>query len=209
MNDYTELPAAAQYLTGLNTVSMTGWFKTDVLIYGQGMMSIRGGGTGQGEMHLIQLNNGIVECRVITNTGLHQVVVPAGTAVAGEWQHYAWVFNQNTIQLYVDGVLIGSSSASGTFQSANRPFTVGITLQSGFNFVFKGGADEVSLWAKALTKSEVQDMMVNELSGDETDLVTYYKFNQGTPGGNNLGISQLISEVGMGDRNSNFVNFAA
>ncbi len=208
VNDYTEFPAAAQYLTGLNTVSMTGWFKTDALTYGQGMMSIRGGGTGQGEMYLIQLNNGTIECRVITNTGLHQVVAPAGTVVAGEWQHYAWVFNQNTIQLYVDGVLIGSSSASGTFQSANRPFTVGITLQSGFNFVFKGGADEVSLWAKALMQSEVQAMMVNELSGDETDLVTYYKFNQGTPGGNNLGISQLISEVGMGDRNSNFVNFA-
>jgi len=46
VNDYTELPAAAQYLTGLNTVSMTGWFKTDALTYGQGMMSIRGGGTG-------------------------------------------------------------------------------------------------------------------------------------------------------------------
>jgi len=46
VNDYTELPAAAQYLTGLNTVSMTGWFKTDALTYGQVMMSIRGGGTG-------------------------------------------------------------------------------------------------------------------------------------------------------------------
>jgi hypothetical protein len=208
VNDYTEFPAASQYLTGLNTVSMTGWFNTEALIYGQGMMSIRAGGTGAGEMYLIQLNNGMVECRVITNTGLHEVVAPNGTVVAGTWQHFAWIFDQNTVRLYVDGEIVGTSSASGTFQSTNRPFTVGITLQPGFNFIYKGGADEVSLWSKALTQEEVQDIMANELTGDEDDLVTYYKFNQGTPGGNNQSINQLISEVGTGDRNSSLMNFA-
>lgn len=207
-NDYTEFPAASQYLTGLNTISMAGWFNTEALIYGQGMMSIRGGGTGNGEMYLIQLSNGMVECRVVTNTGLHEVVAPNGTVVAGTWQHFAWIFDQNTLRLYVDGELIGSSTASGTFQSANRPFTVGITLQPGFNFIYRGGADEVSLWTKALSQVEVLDMMDNELTGDEDDLVTYYKFNQGTPAGQNQSISQLISEVGTGDRNSNLLNFA-
>ncbi len=208
VNDYTEFPAASQYLTGLNTISMAGWFNTDALIYGQGMMSIRGGGTGAGEMYLIQLNNGMVECRVVTSTGLHEVVAPNGTVVPGTWQHFAWVFNQSTVELFVDGESIGSSGASGTFQTTNRPFTVGITLLPGFNFIYKGGADEVSLWSKALTQAEVQDMMANELNGDEEDLVTYYKFNQGTPGGNNQSINQLISEVGTGERNSNLLNFA-
>lgn len=208
VDDYTEFPEASQYLTGLNTISMTGWFKTDALTYGQGMMSIRGGGTGDGEMYLIQLNNGVIECRVKTNAGLHEVVAPAGTVIPGVWQHYAWIFDQNTVELFVDGVSIGSSFAAGTFQSANRPFTVGITLQSGFNFIYKGGADEVSLWSKALTQTEIQNIIDNELTGDEDDLVTYYKFNQGTPGGDNQSINQLISEVGTGDRNSNLIGFA-
>lgn len=206
-DDYTEFPEAAQYLTGLNTVSMAGWFKTDALTYGQGMMSIRGGGSGDGQMYMIQLNNGVIECRVITSTGLHEFVAPAGTVVPGTWQHYAWVFDQNTVELYLNGVSLGTGSASGTFQSDDRPFTIGKTLEAGFNFIYKGGADEVSLWSKALNQAEIQDMIDNELTGEEDGLVTYYKFNQGTPGGDNQSISQLISEVGTGDRNADLIGF--
>ena len=119
-DDYVEFPNAASYLSGSNTISMAGWFYTDELIYGQGMMSIRGGGTGDGQMYLIQLNNGTVECRVITSTGLHEFVAPAGTIQAGQWQHLAWVFNEDEIELFVDGVSIGTSAASGTSQAPRR-----------------------------------------------------------------------------------------
>ncbi|MFZ6053318.1 LamG-like jellyroll fold domain-containing protein [Halocola ammonii] len=207
-DDYVEFPNASSYLSGSNTISMAGWFYTEELIYGQGMMSIRGGGTGDGQMYLIQLNNGTVECRVMTSTGLHEFVAPAGTIEAGVWQHLVWVFNENELELFVDGVSIGTSAASGTFDSDDRPFTIGKTLQSGLNFVFKGRADEVSLWNKALSQAEVEDMIANELEGDEEGLITYYKFNQGVPGGNNQAIDELISEVGTGERNAFFQNMA-
>lgn len=208
IDDYTELPNAAQYVNNLNTISMAGWFYTDALTYGQGMMSIRGGGTGTGEMYLIQLNNGTIECRLITSTGLHEFVAPAGTIQAGQWQHVAWIFNQDTVELFIDGNSIGSGTASGTFQSTTRPFSVGKCIQSGFNFIFKGRADEVSLWSKALTQVEIQDMINNELDGNELGLEVYYKFNQGTPAGNNTNISQLIAENGFTERNSNLLNFS-
>lgn len=208
IDDYTELPNAAQYVNNLNTISMAGWFYTDALTYGQGMMSIRGGGTGTGEMYLIQLNNGTIECRLITSTGLHEFVAPAGTIQAGQWQHVAWIFNQDTVELFIDGNSIGSGTASGTFQSTTRPFSVGKCIQSGFNFIFKGRADEVSLWSKALTQVEIQDMINNELDGNELGLEVYYKFNQGTPAGNNTNISQLIAENGLTERNSNLLNFS-
>lgn len=208
VDDYTVLPAGAQYVNNLNTISMAGWFYTDALVYGQGMMSIRGGGTGDGEMYLIQLDNGTMECRVITTTGLHEFVAPAGTIQPGVWQHIAWVFDQNSVELFVDGVSIGSSSASGTFQSSDRPFSIGKCIQSGFNFVFGGRADEVSLWSKALTAAEIQDMIANELTGNEPGLEVYYKFNQGTPGGDNTNITQLLAEGGQTEKNSNLMNFA-
>ncbi|MGK0377084.1 LamG-like jellyroll fold domain-containing protein [Patiriisocius sp. Uisw_017] len=208
VDDYTELPNGAAFVDGLNTISMTGWFNTDALVYGQGMMSIRGGGTGAGEMYLIQLSDGIIECRVITSTGLHQVVAPAGTIVAGTWQHIAWVFNETTVTLFVDGVSIGSSDASGTFQSTTRPFTVGKCLQPGFNFIYGGAADEVSLWSKALSQAEIATMITNELQGNEANLEIYYKFNQGTPAGNNTNIMQLLDNSGVADKNSNLMNFA-
>ncbi|MCT8341141.1 T9SS type A sorting domain-containing protein [Flavobacteriaceae bacterium TK19130] len=207
-DDYTELPNAAGFINNSTTISMAGWFNTDELLYGQGMMSIRGGGSGTGEMYLIQLNNGTIECRLVTTTGLHEVVAPAGSIVAGTWQHIAWVFDETTVELFIDGVSIGSSTASGIFQSPDKPFTIGKCVLAGFNFVYKGGADEVSLWSKALTQAEIQDMITNELDGTETGLEVYYKFNQGTPEGNNTGISLLLDESGDSDKHSNLLNFA-
>ncbi|GLB54127.1 hypothetical protein NBRC110019_31680 [Neptunitalea chrysea] len=207
-DDYISFDDASSYLYGSNTITMAGWFYTDALGYGQGMMSIRGGGTGDGQMYLIQLSNGYLECRVVTSTGLHQVAAPDGTIVAGQWQHIAWVFDVNTVKLYVNGNLVGSSSASGTFNSNNKPFSVGKSILSGYNFIYGGRADEVSLWNKALTQSEVQNMMNNELSGSESDLVVYYKFNQGTPAGDNTAITQVNSFDGVTSKNADLNNFA-
>lgn len=196
VDDYTELPNAAAPLNGSNTITMAGWFYTDALVYGQGMMSIRGGGNGTGEMYVIQLSNGKLECRVTTSTGLKHYETPNNTIVPGTWQHIAWVLDVNTVKLFVNGSLVGSTSSTGTFQSTDKPFTIGRCIVSNLNFYFGGRADEVSLWSKALTATEIQDMMANELSGTETGLVSYYKFNQGFPGGNNASITHLASENG-------------
>lgn len=158
VDDYVILDNASQYFSGTNQLTMTGWFNCDQLAYGQGYMGFRSG-TGNAEMYLIQLNNGVLECRVKTTTGLHEYVSPANTAIPQVWQHIAWVFDVNTVKLYVNGNLKGSSPASGIFQGTNVPFGIGKSLLGGFNFVFGGRIDEVSVWKKALSQAEIQAMM--------------------------------------------------
>ncbi|NND94927.1 MAG: T9SS type A sorting domain-containing protein [Flavobacteriales bacterium] len=208
VNDYAVTPEAAQYVAGADGVSMTGWFYTDQLVYGQGFLGIRDGGDGDGEMYMIQLSNGVMECRYISSNGFHEFVGPAGTGQAGVWQHIAWIYTGSTIELFVDGVSIGDSPASGIIESLDRPFGIGKSIQSGFNFVFGGRVDEVTLWSRALTPSELADMIENELVGDEEGLELYYKMNQGVPGADNTSITELISETGGGTRNADLVNFA-
>jgi hypothetical protein len=208
VDDFAILNNAAQYVEGASGVSMTGWFYTDALVYGQGMIGLRGPGAGEGEMYVIQLNNGTLECRFISSGGFHEFVGPAGTAQAGVWQHLAWVYTGTAIQLYIDGTLIGSSAADGLIASSEIPLGIGKSILSGYNFVFGGRIDEVTLWSKGLTQAEIQDMMLNELVGDEPFLEAYYKMNQGIPGADNTSISQLISVVGGGDRNATLMNFA-
>jgi len=207
-DDFAIVPEAAQYVNGAAGVSMTGWFYTAALVYGQGMLGIRGAGAGNGEMYVIQLNNGTLECRFISSAGFHEVVGPAGSADAGVWQHLAWVYTGSAMQLYINGVLIGSTPASGTIASMDRPFGIGKSILSGYNFVFGGRVDEVTLWSKGLSAAEIQDMMTYELIGDEPFLELYYKMNQGIPGADNTSISELISEVGGGTRNATLMNFA-
>ncbi len=182
VDDFVQLPNGSQYVSGTTALSLTGWFYCDALAYGQGYMGFRSG-SGTAEFYLIQLNTGVMECRLVTTTGFQEYVAPANTIIPQVWQHIAWIYDGTAIKLYVNGTLKGSSAASGIFQGENVTFAIGKSILGGFNFVYGGRVDEVSVWKKALTQSEIQDMMENELTGTETDLELYYKFNQGVPGG--------------------------
>ena len=207
IDDYIEVPNGSGYIANSTEITMAGWFYTDELAYGQGMMSIRGGGTGTGEMYVIQLNNGTIECRFISTDGFHEVVAPAFSIVPETWQHLAWVYDGSSVIMYIDGNPIGSTAASGTITATDKPYTFGKCLLGGFNFVAGGRQDEVTLWSKALSQSEIQDMMANELTGTEPGLELYYKFNQGVPNEDNTSITKLESETGA-DRYGNLLNFA-
>ena len=137
VDDYVILEGAGQYIPNGNALSITGWFYCDELAYGQGYMGFRSG-TGNGEFYMIQLNNGVMECRLKTTTGLHEYVAPANTAIPQVWQHFAWVYDGSSVLLYVNGALKGSSAASGLFSNPDVPFGIGKSLLGGYNFVYGG-----------------------------------------------------------------------
>jgi len=205
VDDYCKLDNASQYIANSTAISMTGWFYCDELSYGQGMMGLRGTDAG---FYLIQLNNGVVECRFITATGFFEFVAPANSTVPQVWQHWAWIYDGSTVKLYIDGIMKGSVAANGSINTSTVSFGIGKSIIGSFNFVYGGRIDEVTLWNNALTQNEILDMMDNELSGNEAGLQLYYKFNQGVPGGNNTSITQLISETGGGARDADLFNFA-
>ena len=207
VDDFVQLPNGSQYVSGTNQLSLTGWFYCDALAYGQGYMGFRAG-SGTAEFYLIQLNSGVMECRLVTTAGFFEYVAPANTVIPQVWQHIAWIYDGTAIKLYVNGTLKGSKAASGTFLGPAVTFGIGKSILGGFNFVYGGRIDEVTVWNKALTQAEIQTMMTTEPTGTETNLQLYYKFNQGVPGGNNTSITKLISEVGPGVRDADLMNFA-
>ena len=207
VDDFVQLVNGSQYVSGGNQLSMTGWFNCDALAYGQGYMGFRAG-SGTAEFYLIQLNNGVMECRLVTTAGFFEYVAPANTIIPQVWQHIAWIYDGTSIKLYVNGTLKGSHSASGNFVGTNVNFGIGKSILGGYNFVYGGKIDEVSVWNKALSQTDIQNIIANELTGNETNLQMYYKFNQGVPGGNNTSITKLICKVGTGERDADLLNFA-
>ncbi|MBL0102389.1 MAG: T9SS type A sorting domain-containing protein [Bacteroidetes bacterium] len=206
VDDYVNVPNASALIAGSNAITITGWFYDNQLAYGQGMMGFRG---TNGGFYMIELNNGQIECRLLNSAGtLYTYNAPNYTIVPQVWQHYAWVYNGSTIALYLNGNLLGSTAASGTITSTAISFAIGKSLLGGFNFVYSGRADEVSVWNKALSQSEIQDMMTNELTGTEANLKLYYKFNQGVPAGNNTSITSLISSLNSPTYDGQLLNFA-
>ncbi|MCB0516123.1 MAG: LamG-like jellyroll fold domain-containing protein [Chitinophagales bacterium] len=204
-NDYVLAENATQYIVNANAISMTGWFKTDQLAYGQGMMGFR----GEQGFYIIQLSDGVLECRLLNSGGaLFQYVASANTVVPNEWQHYAWVYDGSSVKLYLNGNLLGSANATGTITDDSIDFAIGRNLLPGNNFYYGGGVDEVSFWRKGLTQAEIQNLMMNEPQGNEEDLVLYYGFNQGLPGGDNTSITSLKCAVGDGERDAQLLNFS-
>lgn len=207
VDDFVQLPNASQYFSGSSQVSLTGWFYCDELAYGQGYMGFRAG-SGTAEFYLIQLSNGVMECRLVTTDGFHEYVAPANTIIPQVWQHIAWIYDGSAITLYVNGNFVGSKAASGNFTGETVTFGIGKSILGTYNFVYGGRIDEISAWNKALTQTEIQDIMNDELTGTEPGLQLYYKFNQGDPGGDNTAITKLISETGNGERDADLMNFA-
>lgn len=202
--DNVLLENGSQYIADAEGFTMAGWFYTDELVYGQGMMGFRGGAS---ECYIIQLDNGFLECRYIPNGNFYEVTAPNFTIAPEEWQYIAWVFDGSSIELFINGNSAGSAPAAGKFDATDVDLVLGESVIACCDFFYGGRMDEFSLWSKALTSAEIQDIMDNELAGDEEGLEVYYKFNQGVPDGDNGSITHLQSEVGNGERDAVLNNF--
>ena len=206
VNDFDSVPNGSAAIANSNAISICGWFYDNLLSYGKGMAGIRGTG---GEFYMLELNTGQVEARFKNSAGtLYDVPHVNNTIIPQQWQFFSMVYDGSTVKLYRDSSLVGSINATGMITTTTIPFTIGKSLLTGFNFVYSGRADEVSVWKKAVTLTEIKSMMLHELTGTEPLLQMYYKFNQGVPGGNNTSITMLHSEVNSPTYDAFLNNFA-
>lgn len=101
-----------------------------------------------------------------------------GEIEKGYWYHIAVVSKASgDIDTYINGVL--DSSASG-FSATNEPEAIIIGANSGpYMVCFKGIIDEVAIFNRALSDSEIQQVYQNvgRLSGNEPGLVGYWNFD--------------------------------
>ncbi len=88
-----------------------------------------------------------------TSGGTHNVF-SSREITPGEWVHVVATVSGNTMQLYLDGVLEGTTTRSGAARSSIAPFTVG-DPDPAFLDAFAGAADEVRIYNRALSQSEV------------------------------------------------------
>ncbi|MBB6459679.1 LamG domain-containing protein [Flammeovirga kamogawensis] len=103
------------------------------------------------------------------------------TVQAGEWSHIAYT-NEGGVdaKLYINGVLDDSnpSSLPRIFTSITNDLTIGKKLyDSEDTDHFPGEIDELRIWDKVLSQTEIVEKMNFEAIGNETDLNRYIDFN--------------------------------
>lgn len=127
-----------------------------------------------------------------------------GTLTLGTWNHIAFTYDGTTVTIYINGVFDTSLQRNLNTHASDLTFSrQPISWWPEYN----GALDEVRIWDIALTETEIQDQMNCQLSGSESGLIAYYRFNEGTAGQNNASVNTATDLSGSGN-NATLNNFA-
>jgi hypothetical protein len=119
--------------------------------------------------------------------GFSQVQDPT-PLVANTWYHVAVTYDAATqvMNLYKDGVLVGTATGVPGYTETTQ--FIG-AFNSGF--FWNGRMDEVRIWNRVRSATEINDSRNCALTGDEPGLLAYYNFTNGVAGSNNSGVTLL------------------
>jgi len=95
------------------------------------------------------------------------------------WHHLAGVYDGSSIRCYIDGNLVANKATSVVLASNTRSLKIG-ARNDGLNF--RGKIEEVRVWNTARSSEEIREHMHLRLSGNETGLAGYWRFDEGTGG---------------------------
>ena len=122
----------------------------------------------------------------------------ANEVPVNQWVHVAFVLDNGTGYMYVNGIQLGTGSLTTVNTPANgQNVRIGQRV-SGGTIPFHGSIDEVRIWDVARTSAEIQANMNTEFCSQQPNLQLYLKFNEGTAGGNNAGGTTAADDSGNG-----------
>ncbi|CEJ68190.1 Endo-beta-N-acetylglucosaminidase H precursor [Chryseobacterium oranimense G311] len=113
---------------------------------------------------------------VLSINNVQQKLTAATALNANTWYHVAATYDGSTMKIYINGVLDASKSQTGSVNS-NGVFNVGYLYNTSRNF--NGKVDEVRVWKRALSQTEISQNMCN-VTLPATSLAAYWKFNEGS-----------------------------
>jgi len=114
------------------------------------------------------------------DSGSTASVASGGTSLDfNQWYHVAGVWNGTNILVYVNGVLDGSIATTRNPKEGTTPLIIGARGNDQI-LRFAGQIDEVRIWNKARSAAEIHPDMFFPLTGTESNLVAYYRLNDGS-----------------------------
>ncbi|MBI3502183.1 MAG: DUF1573 domain-containing protein [Bacteroidetes bacterium] len=141
-------------------------------------------------------DNGVLGMEIRQPSGCTQTISSGVSVVLGTWYHIVGTDDGTTARVYVNGVL----KASGTVEPNYVGYSGGTWIggESCCGDYFPGLIDEVRIWNYARAQSQITSTLYSPLKGNETGLVAYYNFDNGT-----------ANDLSSGGHNGTFVNGAS
>jgi hypothetical protein len=149
-NEYIDIGKGVS--TGLNTASFSVWIKPDLLEAQNGIL----GEYSNGDGIIFSTLGGSQELKFYDGTNNH--ISNSDVVTKGKWQHVVATYEGGAkVKFFVNGKEVGvSSGAASSFNSGSD--TVVGDLGHGFGSYFKGRIDDVRIYNKVLSKSDIQKL---------------------------------------------------
>ncbi|WP_291131846.1 choice-of-anchor D domain-containing protein [Flavobacterium sp. UBA7682] len=148
-NDYAQSSAV---LGGLANASLMAWVDLNSAFNSEGVI------VGQDKFQIRVTSDKKLEA-VVNNTTVKYNTVALNTA---QWYHVGAVYTGSVLKLYLNGTMVASTSASGNINADASLLTLGKNPVSNTKY-FKGKIDEVRVFNVALTDTQLQRMVYQEI----------------------------------------------
>jgi len=166
------------HITLFNDFTFEAWLKTDNLSSGKNIIINK---EGEFQIGVVGSDNSISWALANTSPGWYwqtsTAILPANT-----WTHLAVSIDTQAVKIYINSVLVDSTYVFGYIGDVSptmNDLTIGWRTAN-FDTRYSGNMDEVRLWNTIRTKNEIASNMNTELTGNESGLVLYYKFDDST-----------------------------
>ncbi len=161
-----------------SSITLSAWYKKDV-----------GSGTNKWLVHKATVNTSY---SMFIEGGLkmrieHPAMQDCATTEPSEgvWHHAVSTYDGTNMRVYVDGVLKQTCAATGSINISGGGIEIGSFASTGYPF--KGVIDEVRIYNRALSLSEISDLykagsavLIKSAVSGKSGLVGYWPMNEGT-----------------------------
>ena len=114
--------------------------------------------------------NGLTVYGGVTVSGSASLISSAANIPVNVWSHLAMTYDASTLKVYVNGVLSDSMARTGNISASTSPLTIGGDLVYGQ--FFHGAIDEVRVYNRALTQTEITTDMNAAVESGGAPLMT-------------------------------------
>jgi len=149
-----------------------------------------GGGTNN-RFEVAESGGALRVIRQVVGGGITTTNIVSPNVRNGLWHHLAATRNGTTLRLYLNGTQVYTSAAFvGTLNTTT--FRIGASvLSTGATFHWDGRIDELRVWNVERTSAQINEFRLCWATCPATNLMAYYHFDQGVPGGNNPTVTVL------------------
>jgi methionine-rich copper-binding protein CopC len=154
------------------------------------------GGLGNCQDWGLSMQDGHFGAAIRPPGGCNVTIEAPTVANPGSWYYVASVSDGTNAYVYVNGVL----TASGPVDSAYAPTTGGTWIggESCCGDYFPGIIQDVSIWNRALSQTEINNFMASSPNGSESGLIGYWRLQDGA--------GTTVTDLSSGGHNGTLVN---